>query len=170
MRIFYLFVTSLDIRHLTFEHDRKSAAHLLLRHPVVQWCQTFPNNIVEFQWAFLSGFSTSKRQNTVAWGGVLFDTDFVQNLNTCIFLMISCWDCKPTILIYSTFDKSQIRKSNEHAKVETAIYSLRSHFFLVSCQSKPRFLEYKCGHVSGTFLRDLPSSFTVFNPKQDELS
>ena len=77
---FYLFVTSLDIRHLTL-HDRKSAAHLLLRHPVVQWCQTFPNNIVEFQWAFLteasaSGFSTSKRQNTVAWGGVLFDTDF----------------------------------------------------------------------------------------------
>ena len=42
--------------------------------------------------------------------------------NTCIFFMISCWDddCKPTILIYSTFDKSQIRKSNEHAKVETA--------------------------------------------------
>lgn len=26
--------------------------------------------------ASASGFSTSKRQNTVAWGGVLFDTDF----------------------------------------------------------------------------------------------
>ena len=58
MRNFYLFVTSLDIRHLTL-HDRKSAAHLLLRHPVVQWCQTFPNNIVEFQWAFLTEASAS---------------------------------------------------------------------------------------------------------------